>query len=690
MKKIILFKIFFAIAILMVCVLGTYTQIQAVTTCGTTGMLSRQLVGSGLVFSEVSNTVADNTLNTLTFTVRNTASVTKTITIIKANCRCQEHLGYPFRTGIGQCQYYWSPGASQTNPACQTFSEDIVLTPNETKSIQISVSQYQNNFCGSFQLDFFLDKIDGVPFGLTLDDKIFGASFTDLCQNCTLTPPVSVSCSPSSSSVNTGQTIIWQANVTGGNGAGSYTYSWSGTDGLTSTLSSVGKSYSTAGTKYATVAVTSGGQSQTANCSAVVNQLIPPLAVSCSVSPNSINTGNSATFTSNAFGGTGSYTYLWSGACTGTSSNCSNTFNTQGAQTATVSVTSGSQTQTANCSVTVANNPISVSCYASPSSVNSGQTATFYSNASGGTGSYTYSWSGACTGTSSNCSNTMSGQGSQYATVTVTSGGQFNSATCSVSVNQSCTPNHHQICVGNSLYWYDSCNNQGSYIGTCGTINYTTLSVTKQVRNLTTSTQFANSVYASPNDTLMYMITLQASGNQAAQNVFVRDILPTNIIYDSQLVIACTGGNYNCNNYSGNITSGINLYTINAGQTYTITYQAKVSQASNFAYGTTTHTNTVSTTASNVSSIPNATASVFVTRTGVLGVTTIPTGLTNNVWLDSFVIPLLIALILVWMWRMGMFIGVEKWLDSKKKVKNGYKSEKELLSRVESLKKFGR
>ncbi|MFA6190087.1 MAG: hypothetical protein WC711_01045 [Candidatus Staskawiczbacteria bacterium] len=30
-----------------------------------------------------------------------------------------------------------------------------------------------------------------------------------------------------------------------------------------------------------------------------------------------------------------------------------------------------------------------------------------------------------------------------------------------------CTPNYQQRCVGNSMYWYDSCGNQGSYIGTC-------------------------------------------------------------------------------------------------------------------------------------------------------------------------------------------------------------------------------
>jgi len=35
-----------------------------------------------------------------------------------------------------------------------------------------------------------------------------------------------------------------------------------------------------------------------------------------------------------------------------------------------------------------------------------------------------------------------------------------------------CTPNYQQRCVGNSTYWYDSCGNQGSYVGSCGYNNY--------------------------------------------------------------------------------------------------------------------------------------------------------------------------------------------------------------------------
>ncbi len=425
-----------------------------------------------------------------------------------------------------------------------------------------------------------------------------------------------------------------------------------------------------------------------------------PITASCSANPNPVQTGQSATFTSTVSGGS-SYTYSWSGACTGISSSCSNTFSGAGTQTATVTVTSGTQTASTTCSTVVSQvTPnLSVTCLANPSSINTNQSTTFTASATGGSGSYVYSWSGACTGYGLTCSKIFSNYGTQSATVTATSGSQTASANCSVGVNQvnTCTPNYQQRCVGNNIYWYDSCGSQGSYVGTCGN-TYGTLTATKTVRNLTNSSGFTSSTYAAPGDMLMFMITLQASG-QDVQNVFVRDSLPANLIYNNQLIVACTSANNynynnNCNNsnynYSGNIASGINLNTIYAGQTVTITYQAQVAPVQNFAYGTTTLNNSVSVTSSNSTYNPVSNASIIVTRATVLGASTVSTGLTNNFWVDSFILPLLLTLIGIWMWRSGMFFGVERWLDNKKKVRRGYKAEKELSSRISRLQKVGK
>jgi hypothetical protein len=71
----------------------------------------------------------------------------------------------------------------------------------------------------------------------------------------------------------------------------------------------------------------------------------------------------------------------------------------------------------------------------------------------------------------------------------------------------------------------------------------------------------------------------------------------------------------------------------------------------------------------------------------VLGATTISTGLTNNLLTDSFLLPLLIALAGIWMFKAGMFINLEKWLDNKRKQRNGRKAAKELQTRIEQIQK---
>ncbi|MCX6720967.1 MAG: hypothetical protein NTW11_04140, partial [Candidatus Staskawiczbacteria bacterium] len=300
------------------------------------------------------------------------------------------------------------------------------------------------------------------------------------------------------------------------------------------------------------------------------------------------------------------------------------------------------------------------------------------------------------------------------------------------SCTNSCTQNYQQRCLGTSMYWYDSCGNIGSYVGTCGNactsnyqqrcsgsslywydscgaqqsliqycangcsgnacLNYTngTLTVNKTVKNLTTGTGFVSSVYANPSDMLMFMITLQANGGQNIQNVVVRDALPSSLIYNNQLVVACTGNSSNCNNYSGDITTGINFYSISVGQTITITYQAQVASAANFSYGTTTLNNSVSVTGSQLGYTPTSNASVFVTKAGVLGASIVSTGLTNNFWLDSFFLPLLLTLIVIWMWRSGIFFGIEKWFNGKTMTFKDYKAEKELSKRISQIQKSGR
>ena len=392
---------------------------------------------------------------------------------------------------------------------------------------------------------------------------------------------------------------------------------------------------------------------------------------------------NATTATSSATATAGTVTAS-TGTPTGTATSTGTSTSTGGGASSSASA-SASATANAGTNPTPTPTPtnLAVSCYASPSSINQNQSTTFLANVSGGTGFYNYSWSGVCSGSGLTCSRSFPSAGVQTATVAVTSGNQIASANCSVSVGQigGCTTNYQQRCSGNNLYWYDSCGNQqgliqycqnGCYNNACQINNtYSALNVTKTVRNLTSGSGWSNSTYANPSDTVMFMITLQANGNQNVQNVFVRDILPANLIYNNQLVVACTGGtsNYNnCNgnnyNYTGSITSGISINTIYAGQTVTITYQTQLAPAVNFTYGATTLNNNVYVTSSNASS-PSANASVIVSRSGVLGASSVATGLTNNFWVDSFFLPLMLVLLGIWLWRNGMLFGAGNWLKTK-------------------------
>lgn len=208
------------------------------------------------------------------------------------------------------------------------------------------------------------------------------------------------------------------------------------------------------------------------------------------------------------------------------------------------------------------------------------------------------------------------------------------------------------------------------------------LTVNKTVRNLTSGSGFANTVYASPSDTLMFMITLQAPYNRSVSNVFVRDYFPGNLFYKDQLIVSGAG-------YSGDINSGIWLNgTISSGQTVTISYQAQLASAASFSYGTTTLNNSVSVSSSGNNANPSSNVSIVVTRTGVYGATTISTGLTNNFWTDSFFLPLLISLLGIWLWRSGLLFGMEKWLLAKNKTRRQYFSEKKLSQKIAQIQKL--
>lgn len=303
-----------------------------------------------------------------------------------------------------------------------------------------------------------------------LFDQNQGSGYSDARGNFCVEPkPLTVSCDADPNRVSQGGSITWTASVSGGDGKGTYTYSWTGTDDLSGNTKKINKVYSNSGSKSATVAVTSGDKTRRATCYAQVTQVVSPLTVSCSANPSSANVGDSINWSAQVSGGNGNYVYTWSGtnSLSGNTSSVSKTYNTVGTKNATVSVSSGNTTRTASCSASITETqiPLTVSCSPSSSSVRVGNGIYWNAYASGGRGGYSYSWSGTDNlyGSGSSIYKNYYNTGSKSATVTVSSNGQTSSAICYADVfddyvpptylEGSCSASPYNAQVGSNVNW---------------------------------------------------------------------------------------------------------------------------------------------------------------------------------------------------------------------------------------------
>ena len=134
------------------------------------------------------------------------------------------------------------------------------------------------------------------------------------------------------------------------------------------------------------------------------------------------------------------------------------------------------------------------------------------------------------------------------------------------------------------------------------------LTISKLVRNITDNTTFQESVLADPQDRVEFQIKVTSIGSTTAYNVIVRDVLPPNLSYQGNLKIDGISS-------SGDILSGLNLGSMAPGLSKTITFEAQVASAENFAYGTTALINTAYVRADEVSEISDS-AILNVTREG--------------------------------------------------------------------------
>ncbi|TSD05640.1 MAG: hypothetical protein Greene07147_345 [Parcubacteria group bacterium Greene0714_7] len=194
--------------------------------------------------------------------------------------------------------------------------------------------------------------------------------------NCSAWTPLTVnpgtltaSCSPSPSTGYVGDSLIW--TVTPSGGVGSYTYVWSGTDGLTGTGATVSKTYGTAGTKSASVIVTSGTGAVTATCGAGTIQNTPTVLITAT--PNTIIKG----VTSPRIDWTSSYATSCTGTNFPTGSATVGSVTVSPPVTTTYGITCTSGTRSASSSATVTVNPADITLNISPAvTVRQGDPAT--------------------------------------------------------------------------------------------------------------------------------------------------------------------------------------------------------------------------------------------------------------------------------------------------------------------------
>lgn len=191
------------------------------------------------------------------------------------------------------------------------------------------------------------------------------------------------------------------------------------------------------------------------------NQPQQQIMGTCYLNDLNVKTGESVQWYASAYGGNNVFTYSWTGdeGLSGYGSTISKTYYTPGYKNAAVTIYSGNQHKTINCSsgVNVTQddvhtqpqypqypqypnypnyNYLNVSCSSNSSYIYPGDSVRWTAYASGGNGGYSYTWSGTenLHGSDSNIFKTYSYSGQKTATVTVYSAGQAVTRTCSNSV----------------------------------------------------------------------------------------------------------------------------------------------------------------------------------------------------------------------------------------------------------------
>jgi hypothetical protein len=208
-----------------------------------------------------------------------------------------------------------------------------------------------------------------------------------------------------------------------------------------------------------------------------------------------------------------------------------------------------------------------------------------------------------------------------------------------------------------------------------------TMTVEKTARNLTDGGSWTISVSAEPNDVISFSIVVRAK-DAKIYDIMVQDILPNRLIYQSgSLKVSGITS-------TGSIFTGLNIGDISENKKKTITYNAYVASPSSFNYGQTLLKNSVVVTSDDSDATDSDTVNIMINRikTATAGVATgVSTGLTNNIFLDSFFIPLVIALFLIWLFK-SYVLDAQDWFELRKTKYQEFQARKLLQLRIAKIK----
>ncbi len=305
--------------------------------------------------------------------------------------------------------------------------------------------------------------------------------------SATSTKTVTVNSLPTASCSATDATVAngsdGTATVLATGGGGTYTYSWTNSAQTTSTITGLmANSY--------TATVTDGNGCK-ATCTSVVGQPANALLANCSTVSNvSCNGGSNGSATAAPSGGTAPYTYSWSNSAT------TATISGLTAGNYIVTVTDAAST-VVTCTVTISQPTAILSSPTANTPLCVGSTLNLSSNASGGTGTLTYVWSGPNTFSSSSAtpsiSNVTSLANGAYIVIVTDANGCTKSSTVNVVVNTAsitATATPATVCLGSS-----------SSLVASGGVSYSWSPST----NLNTTT--GSTVVSTPTSGITYIVT---------------------------------------------------------------------------------------------------------------------------------------------------------------------------------------